>query len=605
MKSRAIRAGVVALGVLALAAAWMTGSTAPSSQARAFIEKLGLAGESLLLPSAKYVAGTSTQYGIELETALLDAGGGVLGGLQLRGELIIGCLRSSPSETALQGTFQGTIEGVAGHEVPTSLERGFALPFFWTLDPNGRVLQIRTKAGTPQLVESTWKALLAALQYPLSDTLEGREREEEDATGVYLARFVREDEAVIKTKTATGEEGGVQRTFEEARGRFVISPAGELKSFDGLETISATIEAPKPVTVRTRFRTALDFRDTVPWDATAALASFEAASATTMRSGASLASRQSDLDDARVGRFVVGDILARLARLESTDPEDKWSRAQAFSVAVSLVRRDVKALELVVERLDETPEQRKTWMAVLRDAGTPDAQNALRRFADRSDERSSDRLAALRNLSLVQEPTRDTAAALRAKMDDPELAYQGRLGVGTVAHRIRERLPDLARELDDLLTQRLGAAGTEEEILQFLAAVGNAGAISALPQVQRYLRHENVSIRTKAVDALRFMPGAEVDALLAAALLKDADARVRAVAAEAMRFRLSSPALIASLQQGLQQDKDVAVRHAALNTTAVFYGASAELESVLRWVAQNDPHPDLRTRAANILRAKG
>src|SRR5690606_4087248 len=114
-----------------------------------------------------------------------------------------------------------------------------------------------------------------------------------------------------------------------------------------------------------------------------------------------------------------------------------------------------------------------------------------------------------------------------------------------------------------------------------------------------------VSIRTKAVDALRFMPGAEVDALLAAALLKDADARVRAVAAEAMRFRLSSPALIASLQQGLQQDKDVAVRHAALNTTAVFYGASAELESVLRWVAQNDPHPDLRTRAANILRAKG
>jgi hypothetical protein len=148
------------------------------------------------------------------------------------------------------------------------------------------------------------------------------------------------------------------------------------------------------------------------------------------------------------------------------------------------------------------------------------------------------------------------------------------------------------------LEARLAKADSLQEIMEYLRALGNAATASSLDSIEKYLAHENASVRAAAVNALRRIPGGRVDQHLATALLRDASPEVRRTAAKSMEYRNASAVLISSLRERLTAEADRDVRLATVRAALRWAAGEPLLREILTRIARNDPDKKIREVAA-------
>lgn len=129
----------------------------------------------------------------------------------------------------------------------------------------------------------------------------------------------------------------------------------------------------------------------------------------------------------------------------------------------------------------------------------------------------------------------DTQAFLKGIALDPNApagtAESAAFAIGSSLQK--ETNPVLRADLERTLVSLLSDAKTPGDQAQVLDAIGNSGDLALLPAIRDFLGSVDVTLQSKAVFALRWMPAGEVAPLLVPAL-SDAKAPVRVSAIQAI-----------------------------------------------------------------------
>jgi HEAT repeat protein len=269
----------------------------------------------------------------------------------------------------------------------------------------------------------------------------------------------------------------------------------------------------------------------------------------------------------------------------------------------ALLRRDDDAVRAVLAFI-RGDKATKMIVDALAASGTPAAQDALCALARDVHVPAHVRAEAVSSLGLIKHPTAPTmtevAALIHAR--DPALIAPALFLAGSVARAGRAEHPAHAAAIEKVVLAESTRARTSDEVLDALAALGNLGSANVLPRLRAAVAAPDPRIRAAATRALRLVPDAEADRLLATTLRRDHDPTVRAAAIFAAGFRKLDPLLADALADTAQADPVEYVRAGAVTLLAHNRQASPRVERALANVASTDPKPDLRRLAAGDAR---
>ncbi len=241
-------------------------------------------------------------------------------------------------------------------------------------------------------------------------------------------------------------------------------------------------------------------------------------------------------------------------------------------------------------------------------SGTPASQDALCTLARDVHLPAHVRAEAVSSLGLIKRPTAPTMTAIAEliHVGDPrrasaELVAPAMFLAGSVARAGRADHPAQAAAIEKIVLAEAARAHGTDEVLDALAALGNLGSTAVLPRLRAAIAAGDARIRAAAIRALRLVPDAEADQLLATTLRRDHDATVRAAAIFAAGFRKLDP-LVDAIADSAQRDPADYVRAGAVTLLARNRQLSPRIERALADVASNDPKPDLRRLAAGDAR---
>ncbi len=135
-------------------------------------------------------------------------------------------------------------------------------------------------------------------------------------------------------------------------------------------------------------------------------------------------------------------------------------------------------------------------------------------------------------------------------------------------------------------------------------ARGNSAGPRAAMVITASLLDSREDIRAAACRALRLVPSASVDDLLATAATKDASATVRGDALLAISFRLPLAATLwDAVIRAAQFDSAEAARTRAISMLCNDANRPPETEATLDWISQHDSAETVRRYAAESLMA--
>lgn len=485
--------------------------------------------------------------------------------------------------------FLGQVESttLAEDEV-ASLEEALKRPFFveWTA---GLVSGLRFAGDTLRPAQTTWRSLVTLTQYqPSGEPL--WQAQEQDASGTYLAQYERTGDRTSKTKLRY-----VNVRAENVSLRLLHS-ASVFTSSDGLRSLSASEEIETsskllPVPMRGLLRFDLDDRQPAEAVEPEWLREYNAAEALALSGAGTETSIAGELDRAKARGFTWETAAAAL----HGDPKGK-GYTRAYQALTALLRVDSSVLDQVVKGAATDGPLRATLLAALGDAGTAEAQSALRKFLGDAGFSDEHRLVMARGLSRTTAPTAETVQFLANKVRDPVLGQQARLGLGSNVARLQQSDPELAKQtLETIGTGLKSASGAERG--DYLGALGNSRDPAALPLIRPYLSDPSATIAARATFALRHLPGATTDILLAEQLDPSRPLEVRESALGALRDRQPRSPLLEQVSALMLTEPNDRVRGAAIELGSFWAGRSALLQSSLAQVAAQEANPNLKSIA--------
>jgi HEAT repeat protein len=131
-------------------------------------------------------------------------------------------------------------------------------------------------------------------------------------------------------------------------------------------------------------------------------------------------------------------------------------------------------------------------------------------------------------------------------------------------------------------------------------ALGNAGDPQSLPLLSTLSDSDDLRLRTRAVEALRFIDDPSIDPLLEKLLTQTAQPPVQLAALRALRFRDIGP-LSLKLAELAQKDPTVAVRKTAIELLGSHSSELPALRSVLLDISTADADATNRAIALGYL----
>jgi len=302
-----------------------------------------------------------------------------------------------------------------------------------------------------------------------------------------------------------------------------------------------------------------------------------------------------------VGKRTLTDMVASLSKVPV---EDKRARAEAMATLRADFRLRPEDTSRAAALVTSAPvEDGKAITAALGGVGSPEAQRALVAIVDNAGVPLPVRLNASTAILLLEQPDPALVTELRRQMTDPNEHIRGAsaLALGSVIQRIATEHPAEGDAAVVALVASLQTAPTARERVIALRALGNSGDARVTPLASQAYSDQAADVRIAAVHAVRFVPGAEADALITRAMLTDPDARVRVQAIDTVAAHRFVPTYFQAFDAILSGDNFPLVRRAvarSLGTSSGLHQAAALLHR-----AATDPSADVRAVAMAALQS--
>ena len=294
----------------------------------------------------------------------------------------------------------------------------------------------------------------------------------------------------------------------------------------------------------------------------------------------------------------------RLADSAASDAEalQLSEHTRVFSALSAILRQNPQALDRALQLVRGGSPVAREILSALGVAGTERAQAAL--ISVLLDERLPHELRwqACFALSRMESAGDATIEALTAMLDQPRLGKQAAYGLGTLARRLAATgQTERSHPIVTLLAQRMLTEQSAEDRAVVLRALGNAGDPAALPVARALLDDEDQELRAAAADALRLMPLAEVDVLLAQQLTRERTSTGRVAVLTAIAARAPQPALLAAVQRTATVAEDSPSRARAVRVLDAWAARAPGVRGVLAHIAVSDASEDVRKLASTSL----
>ena len=227
--------------------------------------------------------------------------------------------------------------------------------------------------------------------------------------------------------------------------------------------------------------------------------------------------------------------------------------------------------------------------------GSPEAQAFLRDAYEGLEGNTAMQRQVLPHLSMTDAPDLATEEFMRERMRDerPEIRDTAQLGLGTIAHQVRDENPARSMALLEVQKQQLESAPDKDRRLNSLRSIGNIGMGAQIDIVKPFVQDADPEVRRAAISALRFVEVAEARAILMQILMDDADASMRLTAADSLKFSRTMDSEIEQLKICLYKEKDIPVLKQVVSVLALAAREFPEAQKVLQSFSDQCAHPEL------------
>lgn len=560
-------------------------------------------------------------YQVEVSSEAVAAPGVTPVSLKLRGELTLAAENAAPMTRLvanLRNLAVETSSGQTGHSAQLIEE----LQQPWGFELNqGRLERLHMRGSVSPFSTSIATTLAAALQYRVASGTSWT-TEETDASGQYSVLYTLGASASHVTKTKKSYQGVRLPSVMPMASTMdltprIVSSSGALHIDQGrLMHVRLREELEVALTTVSPLRSRTDIELTQrSVEKSAGVSSWQQLLASTVpvTPGRAVTTSQPkpELDETRIGNYTFDTALSELQKdsapsshghgadnLDANDSEQKLrERSRAFSAMVAILRSRPADIERAVTTIGSRSPACKPLLDALGSAGTPAAQQALAKLAQTAKLNLEVRKQAAFALTRTPHPTPDSVQVLMKNMDDKVLRSYAIYGLGTYARRLRE-LGEVAlsnQASEALLTQL--ESSKESNRVDVLRGIANSGYAPALSRVRPLLLDADPSTRTAAAEALRLMPGPDVDFLIAAHMGADENQNVRLAALNAAGLREPNDQLVAAVVDTVENAPDSQSRGKAVRLIERWLPKRPELRGHLQRVAWSDSRDGVRKLA--------
>ncbi len=249
-----------------------------------------------------------------------------------------------------------------------------------------------------------------------------------------------------------------------------------------------------------------------------------------------------------------------------------------------------------------SPAMQEVLLMVLGQCANAEAVQLLTAVVGDSNYSEASRMAALRSLFQLTQPSGPALASVIALASDPagslELRMASMLALGHMAN-----LPGASpAALEQLIA--LGATSSDPSFtLAWIEAIGNAHPPTPPAHLIELANSADLTVREAAVTALRTCTEPGVVAVMVNLLLQDGNPGIRSIAGE---FLATQPGTthIATLSQVLQNEPSRTVRErvlSALSGQLASPGHTGPARPLIEWSSLHDPLPQVRAYATSLL----
>lgn len=565
-------------------------------------------------------------HGVLTDTAFGLGPAGAMPGEPLRveakvdGRMHAACIANTDEEQTLAVTFErvnGTFDVPGATGAEREVANLLAGTTFVTRDARGRIKNIRFDAKTPENGRSLVRDILALGQITLPElgkpTPASWTAREEDTNGAYEGayRVTKNEGGALtiakarqsiasgsrsdKLRPAATSKDGSSATFRMKSAEHRVAGA-DVTSAIGLDVNGKSVGSTDAHLVST-FEESSALSD----DAFAALRGALAMANARVGAPSDLAAHDVDARlDAMAQRKELGKdnwetLSQKLDRLEG-------SSTPLFLKLRALFRLDPSRCAAAGKRLaqmnDPNADAYAALASALADAGNAESQRALVDAARSAEGNVPSQRVLVATLGMAKSPTGEMIDSLRGlarETTSGEIAGTARLALGSLA-RDAEVDPARAAALVASEVDACRHAQTSEEKIMALLTLGNSGAPQTLAIAREALGDPDPRVRAAAANALRFVESPEAEAALTILVGGDADAVVRAEAIRSLGFRTLGTPAVETIARAAETDRDEQVRLGAVKMLAggPFDPALGEL---FARVAVNDIANSVRTAA--------
>jgi HEAT repeat protein len=460
---------------------------------------------------------------------------------------------TADADSGVDGRLRGVLRDLTGAEaIGDELQRDLARPFLVTMDRSCRLGSFAFDDADPRRSRDMKKQLLLALEFvaPADDEAASWEAMQADGTGEYAARYRRAGERgelrreKLRYTKVRGPTPEARLTVELARVQAVATPRedgpwlarAEVSERTRMLTPSKSIFAETAGAVSLVYAPARSAAPIALVDAAKGLAWEDARD---FDHAAAVRSPYDDLAPLPGPSTTLGDELARLA---AADFRGGRLDGAAVKRLVAYLRFNPDAVPELIERIKSdavAPDLHSVLFFALEKTATPAAQRGLVTALKDEELREMNRIRAVHALADVASPLPEAVDAMidvagrytESQAHGDSLPASALLALG-VLHQ-RQSDGSLAQRVGDLLAERLADAPAAEQRAVILEAIGNTGDAAREAAVAAFLGDAEPSVRVAAARALARLGGPGRDTLLAAALGREIDPRVRQATAEA------------------------------------------------------------------------
>jgi hypothetical protein len=306
----------------------------------------------------------------------------------------------------------------------------------------------------------------------------------------------------------------------------------------------------------------------------------------------------------RLGGQTYNDLVAELSRAIDTNKPDE-AREAIMKLKV-LFRAQPDAMKLArAEIQDGLPVKKaEPMMGAMSMAGGAEAEAQLIELVNDANLEPEVREYSIAHLGSLDAPSDTVVSTLAAMSADESMGELRPQSLTSLGASLRRGAAVGGSQVQDEAMQQLieisrSASSTKEQADSMLA-LGNTARPAALEAIAAGLASANPMVRDTAVFALREIGGAEVDAMIASVLAHDPEVGVRVSAARALGYRVLTITTAASVLEALRAEREAVVRGAVLSAVADGRRVTPDSPAypIVAWMAQSDPDPTLRARAA-------